>query len=100
MLGMRSSGLRLDSLKATSSSTAPLAPGNEGYWCQRVIGVSSFFTEKRTDTNNPAYPPRPLIFPCARLTVPFPAAQMSVQVGQRRGRSIGLWRHLGFVGSR
>jgi len=25
----------------------------EHYWCQNIIGVSSFFNEKRTDTNNP-----------------------------------------------
>ena len=40
-----------------------------------------------------------LAISCARLTGPFPAAQMSVQVGQRRDRSVGLSRHLGNVGS-
>ena len=38
--------------------------------------------------------------PLWRSTRPFPAAQMSVQVGQRRGRSVGLLCHLGDVGSR
>jgi hypothetical protein len=35
---------------------------------------------------------------CACLTGPFPAAPMSVQVGQRRDRSRSLSRHLGNVG--
>jgi hypothetical protein len=39
-----------------------------------------------------------LAISCARLTGPFPAAPMSVQVGQRNDRSVGLSRHLGDVG--
>ena len=31
-----------------------------------------------------------LAISCGRLAGPFPAAQMSVQVGQRRDRSVGL----------
>jgi len=54
------------------------------YWC-RVIGVSSFFAEKRTDTNDPSDTNNPSIFPGKNDELP-----------SREGAPGGLDRASGF----